>query len=102
MAIYTYTDSFLIDDVDNLDDLESKCIIEVSKLTGSTDEFIVENLVVNRVYMLIAKENLEGDGYKDKYDLYKKEFEYYRGLASSSGTIQSKTIGVSSITIGRS
>ena len=97
MAIYTYDDTFLVEDINNLDDIETKTITEIEKIYNGNDTFVKEQLIITRVYMIVAKENLEGEGYKEKYDLYKKEFEYYRALAGN----QNENGGVGSTSWGR-
>lgn len=89
MAIYTYDDDFLALNEDDIDSIESDTLLEISKIYSGDDEFLKQKLIINRVYMLIASKNLEGDGYKEKYDLYKKEFDYYKNLANGSRGISS-------------
>lgn len=93
--IYTYDDDFLAINEEDLESIESDTIIEIEKIYKGDDAFLKQKLVINRVYMLIASKNLEGDGYKDKYDMYKKEFAYYKNLSNgSSGTSSISSAGL--------
>ncbi len=95
MSIYTYTDDFF--DFTNLNAIEADVIEEVNKTISTKDAYMIEKLVVNRVYMLLAKESSEGSGFQEKFNIYKKEFEYYRGLSQNATPVT----GVASIKIGR-
>jgi len=76
--IYEYKDEFLIDSIETeeLEYYEQEAIKEVDKL-NITDDFYKEKLVVNRVYMLCAKAQLEADGMQQKYNIYEKEYKRF-------------------------
>jgi hypothetical protein len=95
--IYTYDDDFLALNEEDLETIEGDTITEISKIYSGDDEFVKQKMIVCRVYMIIASKNLEGDGYKEKYDMYKKEFEYYKNLSNANGS----TSSVSSVELFR-
>jgi len=96
--IYEYEDSFIIDSIDTeeLEKKETESITEIEKM-NITDEFYKEKLVKCRVYMLLAREQMENEGMGEKYRIYEKEFNRYLTLSKNN----SKIINVSNIPLGR-
>jgi len=96
--IYEYEDSFIIDSIDTeeLEKKETESITEIEKM-NITDEFYKEKLVKCRVYMLLAREQMENEGMYEKYKIYEREFNRYLTLAKNN----SKIINVSNIPLGR-
>ena len=96
--IYEYDDSFIIDSIDEteLEKKENESITEIEKM-NITDDFYKEKLVKCRVYMLLAREQMESEGMFEKYRIYEREFNRYLTLAKNN----SKIINVSNIPLGR-
>lgn len=87
MAIYTYTDDFIVNsiDFDTLNAEETKAINEVEKLNIS-DIFYKEKLVIAKVYIELSLMQLENDGMSAKYKGYSKEYERYVALSKSNSS----------------
>lgn len=98
MAIYAYSDSFIVDSVDSIeiDNAESKAIEEVEKI-GITDLFYKEKAVVAKVYITLATLQLENEGMSEKRKAYERDFKHYVSLAKTN----SSTSNISTIPIVR-
>ncbi|MRJ06247.1 MAG: hypothetical protein C6I01_01845 [Epsilonproteobacteria bacterium] len=85
--LFEYLDKFLINGVteEELEVIEGQKYKEVTEKLGITDPFWAEKLTKALVYMEIAKINLEAEGMKEKYEIYKEEFE--KSLQQISFTI---------------
>jgi predicted P-loop ATPase/GTPase len=85
--LFEYLDKFLINGVteEELEVIEGQKYKEVTEKLGITDPFWAEKLTKVLVYMEIAKINLEAEGMKEKYEIYKEEFE--KSLQQISFTI---------------
>lgn len=96
--IYEYDDEFIVDSIstDELEKKESEAITEITKM-NITDDFYKEKLVKCRVYMLLAREQMESEGMLEKYRIYKEEFNRYFTLAKNNSSI----VNVSNIALGR-
>jgi len=96
--IYEYDDEFIVDSIstDELEKKESEAITEITKM-NITDDFYKEKLVKCRVYMLLAREQMESEGMLEKYRIYKEEFNRYFTLAKNNSSI----VNVSNISLGR-
>lgn len=96
--IYDYEDTFIVDSIDEaeLEKKEAESITEIEKM-NITDDFYKEKLVKCRVYMLLAREQMENEGMLEKYRIYEREFNRYLTLAKNN----SKIINVSNIPLGR-
>jgi hypothetical protein len=95
---YAYDDEFLTAgiDEDTLLKYENEAFFEVTQKLNILDEFFVEKLVTAKVYMKIARLNLESDGMRDKFDAYKNEFDFYLKQAKNTNS------GISNLSIARS
>jgi len=95
---YSYDDEFLTAgiDEDTLLKYENESFFEVTEKLNVLDEFFVEKLVTAKVYMKIARLNLESDGMRDKFDAYKNEFDFYLKQAKNTNS------GISNLSIARS
>ena len=96
--IYDYEDTFIVDSIEEaeLEKKEAESITEIEKM-NITDDFYKEKLVKCRVYMLLAREQMENEGMLEKYRIYEREFNRYLTLAKNN----SKIINVSNIPLGR-
>jgi len=96
--IYGYEDTFIVNSIDEaeLEKKEAESITEIEKM-NITDDFYKEKLVKCRVYMLLAREQMENEGMLEKYRIYEREFNRYLTLAKNN----SKIINVSNIPLGR-
>lgn len=96
--IYEYDDEFIVGSIstDELEKKESEAITEITKM-NITDDFYKEKLVKCRVYMLLAREQMESEGMLEKYRIYKEEFNRYFTLAKNNSSI----VNVSNISLGR-
>ena len=95
---YAYDDEFLTVgiDEDTLLKYENEAFFEVTQKLNILDEFFVEKLVTAKVYMKIARLNLESDGMRDKFDAYKNEFDFYLKQSKNANS------GISNLSIARS
>ena len=95
---YVYDDAFLVTGIDKetLLKYENEAFFEITQKFNILDEFFVEKLVIARVYMKIARLNLESDGMRDKFDAYKNEFDFYLKQAKNTNS------GISNLSIARS
>ncbi len=96
--IYEYDDEFIVGSIstDELEKKESEAITEITKM-NITDDFYKEKLVKCRVYMLLAREQIESEGMLEKYRIYEREFNRYFTLAKNNSSI----VNVSNISLGR-
>ena len=87
-VLYTYDDLFLTDGVDEatLENIEAEKYTFVLNKLGVYDNYYVEKLTRALVYMELAKMQLESDGMKAKYDIYKGEYRHFLKLATSTGS----------------
>jgi len=93
--IYNYEDNFMISSIDNetLENIESEKYNFVLNKLNIDDNFYLEKLTKNLVYMELAKTQLESEGMKAKYNIYKAEYEHFLKLATSkSGVFNLKVV----------
>jgi len=76
---YEYDDEFVTSGIDNIEieKIENNVFIEINEKLGITDSFYLEKLTIAKVYMELCRRNLEANGMKDKYDIYKNDFDFY-------------------------
>jgi len=87
---YEYDDEFIISGVDEveIEKIENNAFIEINEKFGITDSFYLEKLTIAKVYMELCRRNLEANGMKDKYDIYKNDFDFYfKRTTKTSGGI---------------
>jgi len=86
---YEYDDEFVTSFVDDtaIEKIETKSYIEIFEKYGISDSFYLEKLTKAKVYMELAKMNLEAEGMRDKYEVYKNEFDFYFRLAKNENKI---------------
>jgi len=86
--LYEYDDEFLVSSIEEaeLEKKENEAVIEIEKL-NILDEFYKEKLTKARVYMLLAREQLENEGMRDKYNIYEKEFNRYLSLSKNNNSL---------------
>ena len=93
--IYEYEDRFLTDGIEEqtIENIEAqKYTFALNKL-NIDDPYYLEKITKALTYMELAKMQLESDGMKAKYDIYKGEYEHFLKLATSTGS-EIFTIGV--------
>jgi len=86
--LYEYDDEFLVSSIEEteIEKKENEAIIEIEKLNIS-DVFYKEKLTKARVYMLLAREQLENEYMRDKYNIYEKEFNRYLRLSKNNNSL---------------
>jgi len=87
--IYSYEDEFLIGGVDTteLENIEAEKYNFVLNKLNIDDNYYLEKLTKSLVYMHLAKMQLESEGMKAKYDVYKSEYEHFFNLAKNNNSI---------------
>ena len=87
--VYEYSDRFLIDGIDEtqIEDIEAKKYDFVLNRLNIDDSYYLEKLTKALVYMELAKRQLESEGMKAKYDIYKAEYEHFLSLAKTGGEV---------------
>lgn len=83
---YEYDDKFLTSYVDEttLENIEAEKYDFVLNKLNINDDYYLEKLTKSLVYMQLAKMQLESEGMKAKYDVYKAEYEHFLNLAKNS------------------
>jgi hypothetical protein len=84
--IYEYDDKFLTAGIDEteIENIEAEKYNFVLNKLNINDNYYLEKLTKSLVYMQLAKMQLEADGMKAKYDIYKAEYEHFLNLARNS------------------
>ena len=79
---YSYTDTFIVDSItkEELQKHEDNAVKEISDM-NIEDDYYFKELVICRVYMFASREQIESDGMKEKYKVYKEEFDRLLKLA---------------------
>ncbi len=87
--IYSYEDEFLVGGVDTteLENIEAEKYNFVLNKLNVDDNYYLEKLTKSLVYMHLAKMQLESEGMKAKYDVYKAEYEHFFNLAKNNNSI---------------
>jgi len=87
--IYTYEDVFLTDGVDagEIENIEAEKYNFVLNKLNIDDNYYLEKLTKSLVYMHLAKMQLESEGMKAKYDVYKAEYDHFFNLAKNSNSV---------------
>ena len=98
MSVYTYNDVFIVDKVeeDELNEAETQAIQEVERL-NITDELYKEKAIIAKVYITLTIALSDNKDMREKYNIYKNEFEYYINLSKSN----SSTSNLSTISLVR-
>jgi len=86
--IYEYDDKFLTDGVEpaQIETIEAEKYDFVLNKLNINDNYYLEKLTKSLVYMDLAKQQLESEGMKAKYDVYKAEYEHFLKLATATGS----------------
>ena len=86
--IYEYNDEFLTDNIDDaqIENIEAEKYNFVLNKLNINDNYYLEKLTKALVYMELAKRQLESEGMRAKYDVYKAEYEHFLKLASATGS----------------
>ncbi len=86
--IYKYDDKFLTDGVEpaQIETIEAEKYDFVLNKLNINDNYYLEKLTKALVYMELAKQQLESEGMKAKYDVYKAEYEHFLKLATATGS----------------
>lgn len=90
-----YDDEFLENllEPEVLERTKQRATKEVNKLNVS-DTFLVDNLIRCRFYMLLSNLRAEDEEVKNKYNIYKEEFERYLKLSTSGKHKSVKSIEI--------
>ncbi len=86
--IYEYDDSFMISGVESetIENIEAEKYNFVLNKLNIDDNYYLQKLTMALVYMKLARLQLESEGMRAKYEIYKGEYEHFLKLATSTGS----------------
>ena len=86
--IYEYDDSFMVSGVESeiIENIEAEKYNFVLNKLNIDDNYYLQKLTMTLVYMELARLQLESEGMKAKYEIYKGEYEHFLKLATSAGS----------------
>jgi len=95
---FTYKDTFLISKVteEELQELEDKAYEEAVRF-NITDPYLLQDYVTSKVYVEIARLNIEAEGMDKKLEVYKNKLQEILKLIKSA-----QPVGFGSVKVARS